>query len=101
MAKNSCKMVRCCDNLGLYLNCTTFKDNLDFKSGISVEFWFSDVLLQVTVRSKVGNRGFRSYEIKLEILLHQRVNFGVDGQLCSIICLQNDLTWHDLGPLGI
>ena len=27
---------------------------------------------------------------KLEILPYQRVNFGIDRQLCSI-CLQNDL----------
>ena len=28
---------------------------------------------------------------KLEILPYQRVNFGIDRQLCSMICLQNDL----------
>ena len=38
---------------------------------------------------------------KLGILPHQRVNFGIDGQLCSITCLQNDLKWHDLGSLDI
>ena len=50
---------------------------------------------------KVGNRGFRSYGTKLEILPYQRVNFGIDGQLRSIICLQYDLEWHDLGSLDI
>ena len=50
---------------------------------------------------KVGSHGFRSYETKLEILLHLRMNFGIDGQVCSIECLQNDLNWLDLGSLTI
>ena len=29
---NWCKIVRYCDDLGLYLSCMTSKDNLDFKS---------------------------------------------------------------------
>ena len=38
---------------------------------------------------------------KLDILVHQRVNFGIERQLCSILCLQRDLKWHDLGTLDI
>ena len=35
--------------------------------------------------------------MKLEILPYQRVNFGIDGQLCSDICLQSLLELHGLG----
>ena len=50
---------------------------------------------------KSGNQGFKSYGMKLETLPHQRVNSGIDEQLSSIICLQNDLKWHDLESLDI
>ena len=33
----------------------------------------------------------------LKILPHQRVNFGIDEQLCSIICLQNGLKMVGIG----
>ena len=35
-SKNLIKIVQVCDDLGLYLNYTTSKDNLDFKSGILI-----------------------------------------------------------------
>ena len=49
IGKNWITLVRFCDDLVLYLNCTTSTDNLDFKSGLSVKFWSSDVLLWILV----------------------------------------------------
>ena len=49
LQKNLIKIVRFCDDLGLFHNCTTSKDDLDFISAISVQFWSSDVLLWIFV----------------------------------------------------
>ena len=45
MSKNWPKVVRFCNNLGQYFNCTTSKGNLDLKSETAVKFWSSDVVL--------------------------------------------------------
>ena len=39
------KIVGFCDHSMLYLICRISKDNLEFKFGISIKFWSSDVLL--------------------------------------------------------
>ena len=89
--------MRICDDLGLHLNYIISNDNLDFKYGILVKLWSCDVLQCVIKR-------WKSWLWKLwnELeILPQRANFGIDGKLCNIICLQNNLKWHDLGSVVI
>ena len=66
----------------------------------SVYIYFGDVL----VKSSHWHSHDNKFEIVscygttlLYVLPHQRVNFGIALHLCSIIFLQRDLKWHDLG----
>ena len=49
IGKNWHKIASLCDDLRFYLYNIISKDNSDFKSGISVKLWSSDMLLWVIV----------------------------------------------------
>ena len=67
--------------------------HLDTRDVVDFSGYLFDKKLTIAASEVMGT--------KLEILPCQRVNFGIDGKLCSIICLQNDFQSHEFGSLDI